>query len=400
MDSLFSRQRRLLDNVSLDIVRDIMHDIDWNKRLISIRGNRGVGKTTLMLQYIKQNYPSDTTEALYCTLDSLYFTSHTLVDLAEQFVMMGGKQLLFDEVHKYKNWSREIKEIYDVFPTLKVAISGSSLLQILNADADLSRRCRPYEMSGLSFREYLRFYKGFDFQRHSLEEILSNADTICSEVVAKIPPIAYFRDYLKHGYYPFFDGNTEDYEIAIENIINLVVDQEMPLICGTDPSYSRKIKAFLHILATTVPFNVDITKLGTMLELNRNTITSYLNHLHAAGLVETLYSDINSVKRMQKPDKVYIHDTNMLATLAQVNVPNIGTIRETFAVSQLITKHKVEYGMKAGDFVVDGKYTFEIGGKDKSFMQIADMQDSYIFADDIEHPVGKKLPLWLLGFIY
>ncbi len=400
MESLFQKQERLLAQTQTDIVRDTMNRIHWDRRLIAIRGSRGVGKTTLMKQFIKLNYPAGSREVLYCSLDSMYFSNHTLLELAENFYLMGGKRLFLDEVHKYQTWSKEIKEIYDMYPSLQIVFTGSSLLNLLNADADLSRRCRPYDMSGLSFREFLKFYKGMDVPVCELDGLLRDANEICLEVNDKCRPQPLFEEYLQCGYYPFFDGNKEDYYIAIENVVNYIIEQELPSLCGTDPAYSRKIKALLSIIASSVPFETDMTKLAKTIGLARNSVIAYLQNLDKAELIKLLYSDLMSVKKMQKPDKIYIQNTNLLNAIVSGNV-NIGTVRETFVINQLSSSgHEVEYGRAAGDFVVDGRYTFEVGGPDKTFRQIAGIENSYILADRIEFASGNRLPLWLIGMIY
>ena len=399
MESLFNKQERLLAQTSTRIVRSIIDTIHWGNRLIAIRGSRGVGKTTLMLQYIKKNYKAGSREVLYCTLDSIYFSSHSLIGLIEKFYMQGGKHLFLDEVHKYPSWSREIKEAYELYPMMRIVFSGSSLLKILNADADLSRRCIPYTMYGLSFREFLMFYKNIDLPKFTLQEVLSNAGNICHEVNEKCRPVQMFKEYLQEGYYPFFAGNREDYYIALENVVNLILEQEMPLLCGVDPAYVRKLKALLGFLSTSIPYQVDITKLSGILGLTRNTVITYLQSLDRAELIKLIYSDLSSVKKMQKPDKIYIQNTNLLYAIASAPI-SVGTVRETYVVSQLYVNHTVEYGKSQGDFVVDHKYTFEVGGSDKTFKQIADLPDSYILADNMEFSSGNKLPIWLVGMTY
>ncbi len=399
MESLFIKQERLLAQTSTDIVRELMNRIHWTHPLIAIRGSRGVGKTTLLRQYIKLNYPSGSREALYCTLDGIYFTNHTLLDLIEQFYLQGGKHLFLDEVHKYPTWSKELKEAHDLYPTLRIVFSGSSLLNILNADADLSRRCLPYNMYGLSFREFLMFYKNITLPAYPLDEIVEYAADICQLVNKHCRPVQMFDEYLHVGYYPFFTGNREDYYINIENVVNLILEQEMPLLCGVDPAYVRKIKALLGILATSVPYEIDISKLAAAIGLTRNSVISYLQSLDKAELITLLYSDLLSVKKMQKPDKIYLQNPNLLYALSSSAV-NIGTARETFVVNQLSVNHDVEYGKTKGDFVIDRHYTFEVGGADKTFKQIADIPNSYILADNIEYGSGSKLPLWLVGMTY
>jgi len=383
----------------MDFVRDDMERVKWDKQLVAIKGSRGVGKTTLIRQYIKQRYGTEPGEALYCVADGIYFSNHTLMELAETFHSHGGKHLFIDEIHKYHNWSREIKEMIDLFPDMKITFSGSSLLEILNADADLSRRALPYRMYGLSFREFLRLKKNISLPRHSLDEMLNSADDICNEIKEKCTPLKYFGEYLRLGYFPFYDEDEEEYHDRLENVVNYVVEQELPMFASIDTANIRKIKALLMFLSINVPYEVNIAKLSSYLQLNKSTVLSYLSSLDRAELITLLYSDNKSVGKMQKPDKILMQNTNLLCMMNRNN--DIGTIRECFAVNQLLSsRHVVEYAGKFGDFKIDDRILIEVGGKEKSFMQIADIPDSYVFADDTELPVGKKLPLYLLGFLY
>lgn len=399
METLFNKHATYIYETPTDIVRSLMNEINWDCRLLSIKGPKGVGKSTLMKQYIKLNYPMGSRKALYCSADSIYFTRHTLLDLVESFINFGGERLFIDEIHKYDGWSKEIKEIYDLYPRLKVAISGSSLLQILGGDADLSRRCIPYTMQGLSFREYLHFEKDIELPVWDLKDILENSWEIYDVIKKACHPLEYFREYLSRGYYPFFLENPRTYYTSIENVVNYTVDFELPKIRRVNVGNTRKIKALLYVLANNIPFQVDISNLAGKIEIERNTVLSYLKHLDESKLIKLLYSDLMSVKKMQKPDKIFIDNTNLLIAIAGKE-GDIGTMREIFAVNQLSYSHKVEYGKEKGDFKIDGKYLFEIGGKDKSFHQIADIPNSYVFADDIDMPSGAKLPLWMLGFLY
>lgn len=399
MDSLFQIMERRLERTPMEIIRSMMDYINWNDRLISIRGSRGVGKTTLLLQYIKKNYSRGTREALFCSLDNFYFNNHTLLDLADTFYINGGRHLLLDEVHKYPSWKQEIKEIYDTYPDMRVVVTGSSILHLIKGDVDLSRRCLPYYMPGLSLREYLRFYKNIELPIFSLEDILEKGEEISSQIRALCSPVAILKEYLKYGYYPFYNGNNEDYYIRIENVINFIIEQELPLLADLKYGYTRKIKAMLGVLATAKPFEVDISKMSKMLELNRETVLSYLQLLSKADVLNLLYSDVFSVKKMQKPDKIYLTNPNLLHALSFNNTDE-GNMRETFVMSQLKPFHRVEYGKEAGDFVINGKWRFEIGGAKKGFSQIANIEHSYVFADNIEYVSGNRYPLWLLGFSY
>ena len=398
METLFKKHKMLISQVSMDIIRESANGILWEKQLVGIKGSKGVGKTTMMRQFIKSRYGVNAGEALYCVMDSIYFSTHSLLNLAERFHLMGGKHLFLDEVHKYDNWSTELKEIIDLYPDMKITYSGSSLLQILNADADLSRRSLSYDIPGLSFREYLMFYHNIKLPKYPLEYLLNNADDICDAVKVACPPQKMFEEYLRVGFYPFYDNDETEYYSRIENVVKYIIEQEMTKFCGVDTAYTRKLESMLLYLADSIPYEVNIAKLSSYLEINKLTVLSYLASMKKAELLHLLYADNKNVSKMQKPDKIYIHNPNMLYAFAKKE--NIGTLRECFFVNQMIVNHKIEYGKKQGDFLVDGKWTIEVGGPDKSFDQIADITDSYVFADSMEFPIGKKLPLWLAGFIY
>ena len=399
MDILISHFKRRLEAEQSTIVRSCIADIAWEERLSAIVGPRGVGKTTIMLQYIKQNYISDLSQALYVSMEDLYFSNHTLVELAELFVTYGGKHLFVDEIHRYPNWSREVKLIYDTFPQLKMTISGSSLLQILNSEADLSRRCITFVMQGLSFREFLRFYKNIDLPKVDLEYVLHNCDRLCSEVSSLCRPVQMFSEYLRYGYFPYYLEGEKRYYQRITNIVDYVIGTELPLVCKVETVNVRKLQMLLNIVSGLVPYELDISKIATALQASRNTVMMYLDYLCRAKIINLIYSDARSFKKVQKPDKMYLENSNMLFALT-LDKTNIGTARETFAVNQLGYQHRVEYGKTDGDFLVDGKYRFEIGGNNKDFKQIANIDNSYILADDLEYAAGNKLPLWTIGFLY
>lgn len=399
MNSLFYKHDRLMELTPMKIVRQWAKTINWNARLLSIRGPKGVGKSTMMCQYIKQHYEYMDRQVLYVSCDSSYFSTHSLLDLAEQFYLSGGKHLFIDEIHKYENWSREIKEIYDFYPTLRIVISGSSLLSLMEGDVDLSRRCINHDIQGLSFREFLHFYKGIDIPVYPLEEVLTNPAPLIRQMNQLGRPVALFHEYLKYGYYPYYLENEIDYYVAIQQVVNNIVDNELPRICNVDVANTRKIKSLMTMLCASEPFQVDISKMSVQSGLKRDTVVAYLNYMGKAKLLQLLYCDLMNVKRMQKPDKIYIDNPNMLYAWA-TNPVKIGTVRETFVVNQLAAKHKVEFMKKQGDFLVDSKYTIEVGGEDKDFSQVANVPDSYILADNIETAIGHKLPIWAIGFLY
>lgn len=399
MDVLISQFKRRMTGISLALVRECIHEVAWDERLSAIIGPRGVGKTTLMLQYIKQHYADNLGEVLYATTESLYFVQNTLIDLAERFVTNGGKHLFLDEIHRYPDWSREIKLIYDTYPELKVTISGSSLLQILNSEADLSRRCIWYNMQGLSFLEFLQFYKGIDLPVFSLDNIIQKPDEVCHDVNALCHPVPLFHEYLQVGYFPYYLEGEERYYERVANVVDYVIGTELPMVCKVETVNVRKLQMLLNVVAGLVPYELDISKMALMLQASRNTVITYLKYLSMSKVINLLYSDLQSLKKVQKPDKMYLENPNMLYALC-LEKTNIGTARETFVVNQLGYQHRIEYGKKNGDFKIDGKYVFEVGGATKTFNQVAGLPDSYILADDIEWPVGNKLPLWLAGLLY
>lgn len=399
MDVLISQFKRRMTGISLALVRECIHEVAWDERLSAIIGPRGVGKTTLMLQYIKQHYADNLGEVLYATTESLYFVQNTLIDLAERFVTNGGKHLFLDEIHRYPDWSREIKLIYDTYSELKVTISGSSLLQILNSEADLSRRCIWYNMQGLSFREFLQFYKGIDLPVFSLDNIIQKPDEVCHDVNALCHPVPLFHEYLQVGYFPYYLEGEERYYERVANVVDYVIGTELPMVCKVETVNVRKLQMLLNVVVGLVPYELDISKIALMLQASRNTVITYLRYLSMSKVINLLYSDLQSLKKVQKPDKMYLENPNMLYALC-LEKTNIGTARETFVVNQLGYQHRIEYGKKNGDFKIDGKYVFEVGGATKTFNQVAGLPDSYILADDIEWPVGNKLPLWLAGLLY
>ena len=403
MDALFRKSDRLLANTNTEIVREKMNEIHWNAPLISIMGAKGVGKSTLIKQYLKQNYQIGDRSVLYCSADTVDFSTRTLVELAEEFVIQGGELLVIDEIHKYKSgttdWSREIKEIYELFPSLKMIVSGSSLLRLKEGDADLSRRAIKYTMAGLSFREALCFYHGLSFPKWSLEDILTHPYDLWQIVSSKCKPVALFKEYLEKGYYPFLLEGEGEYYTRIEQVVNYIIETELPRICKVDIANVRKLQALITLICSEVPFELNANKIAAALEIGRDTVVEYLKYLGDAKVLNLLYSDKKKVGKLSKPDKVYLENPNILYALTPTKT-DIGTLRETFAINSLSESHIVEYGRAQGDFKVDYKYTFEIGGRSKDFSQIAGVKDSYVFADDWDMPDGAKLPLWMLGFLY
>ena len=377
-----------------------MERIDWNERLLMIKGQKGVGKTTLMTQRILKMFgPTNTSEVLYVSMDNIYFSNHRLLDFIEQFHAQGGKYLFLDEVHKYNGWSLEVKNAYDEFTDMHFVLSGSSLMNLSDGEADLSRRCITYHMLGLSFREFLQMFHQKEFRQRKLEEILTDGNSICAEVNAQIRPLPLFSEYLRYGYYPFLKEGQNNYYTRIENIVNTTIEVELPQLRKIDISNIRKLKSLLAILSSNVPFAIDTVKLSSMAELSRTTLLQYLHYLSEARLLQLLYSDVTSVKRLQKPDKLYLENPNLLYALAPQTV-NQGTEREVFFINQLSANHVVEYSKTSADFSIDRQYTIEVGGRAKDGKQIAGVANSYIAAADEEYVLGNKVPLWLFGFLY
>ena len=398
MQTLIESSQKKIAQTKMNFVRSCMDEFDWDTPLVGIRGARGIGKTTLLLQYIKRNLADEIDAALYVSLDNIWFSDNRLVSLAEKFVKRGGKYLFLDEVHKYPDWSVELKNIYDDFPELKVVFTGSSLLEILNARADLSRRAIMYEMQGLSFREYLNFELGTDFSIFSLDDILKNHYIIAQDVVQKIKPLQHFEKYLQKGYYPFFRENPKLYYTKIEEIINMILEVELPLLRNISPAYIHKIKQLLFVASESAPFIPNITTLSARIGINRETLLTYLFYIHEAQLIFEAYHSAKGVTQLQKPDKIFMENSNLMYAL-RGNTVDAGNVRETFFANQLRHKHLVELAAKA-DFRIDEKYTFEIGGKNKDDKQISDTKNAYLALDNIEYGFTNHIPLWLFGFLY
>jgi uncharacterized protein len=398
MEALFEKYQQKLNNTSLQFVRSAINKINWDARLIGIKGARGVGKTTLILQYIKLYLATEIERSLYVSLDAIWFNNNSLVDLVDRFVKKGGKYLFLDEVHKYPNWSQELKNIYDDYPTLKVVFTGSSLLEILNARADLSRRAVVYTMQGLSFREYLLLETGLDFDLLSLEQILDNHLEEATKINHTIRPLQYFDAYLKEGYYPFYKENIDLYDNRLQEVINMMLEIELPLLRGIDLGYIHKIKQLLVIISESVPFVPNVSKLSEKIGINRATLLSYFHYLEEIGLTINMFKEAGGISKLQKPTKIFLENPNLMFVLSP-QFANIGNVRESFFANQLRYNNKVSYAEKT-DFCINEKYLFEIGGKSKKEIQIKALENAYIASDDIEYGFKNKIPLWLFGFTY
>lgn len=378
-------------------MRGIMDTIHWDARLIGIRGARGVGKTTLLLQYIKKHCPRDH-RSLYVSLDNLWFAEHKLHALADQFVKQGGQYLFLDEVHKYPNWSQEIKNIYDDHPGLKMVFTGSSLLEILNARADLSRRAVTYEMQGLSFREYLNHKLKSALPAFSLEEIIHSHNKLSDRILEQLKPLEHFADYLKNGYYPFYHEAPSLYHHKINEVINMILEIELPALRKVDTAFVVRVKQLLQIISESAPFVPNITKLSERIGITRISLLAYLYALEESHLTIQLHKKASGISKLQKPNRIFLENTNIIHALAGDAIQK-GSERETFFANQLKASHRLHYTEK-GDFLVDGTYVFEIGGKNKGAQQLAGVRNAYVVADGIEYGYKNKIPLWLFGFLY
>lgn len=397
MESLINEHRILIKDTDLKFKRSLLGVLPWNERLMGIQGFRGVGKTTMILQYIKENYGLSE-KALYISLDNIYFSDHSLKHFATRFVAKGGEHLFIDEVHKYPNWAVELKNIYDLYRNLKVTFTASSLLEIINSSADLSRRALVFPMQGFSYREFLNFTFNQELPSYTINDILEHHKEIALEILGEIKPLQHFGTYLSSGYYPFSKENKKFYLKKIQSISNMVIEMELPLLRHVDPIKTIKLKQLLYIIAHSVPFKPNISKLASRIGITRNTLVEYIKHLADANLLNMVYADKLGLSVLQKPDMIYLENTNLSYAFASLRT-DIGNLRESFFLNQLLQNHSVTYPKK-GDFLIDDTYLFEVGGRNKDFTQIAEIENSYIAADDIEYGFGNKIPLWLFGFLY
>lgn len=380
---------RKLKNTPVEFFRYKYNQIKWESRALGLVGPRGVGKSTMLLQYIKQNL--DTKDTLYVSADNLYFAEHKLVDLADRFVKMGGKHLFIDEIHKYEGWSRELKQIYDSYDDLQIVISGSSILDIYKGMADLSRRMPIYEMQGLSFREYLRLFHGIDVPVYSLKDILTH-----KAVISGVEhPLPLFHDYLKRGYYPF--GRDAEFEIELMQVINQTMEIDIPMHIKTNISVGRKLKSLIMVVSKSVPFKPVMQKLADVTGISRNDIPDYLIYMERAGMISQLRNATGGLRGLGKVEKLYLDNTNLIYTLAPERA-DIGNVRETFFMNQTRVCNDVR-SSDISDFEIDGK-VFEIGGRKKGQKQIESADDGYIVKDDIESGYANVIPLWAFGLNY
>lgn len=397
MDTLFKTYGRLLADTDLTFTRYLYDKINWNNRLIVIKGAKGVGKTTMLLQHIKRTF-TDPQKALYVSLDHIWFANHTLLELAEYHYTHGGTHLFLDEVHKYKGWEQEIKNIYDSYPRLHVVVTGSSMLKLEESmAADLSRRHRSYTMEGLSFREYLQVEQVADLPVLSLETILKNHFKEASKITSKVKVLHHFEKYLESGYYPFYREEGDGFFDRLQQVINTVVTTEIPAVSRIEYDSVYKVRQLLVVLAEMKPYTLNISALCSTLQSSRNNVLKLLDLMDKAALVRRLYATESGMNMLTKPEKILFYNTNLMYCLTPQVDP--GTMRETYLASQLGVNHKLCMPNR-GDLVVDGKWLFEVGGKGKGFTQIKDIEESYVVSDNMEIGHGNKIPLWLFGLLY
>ena len=397
MDTIRRNFERRLRAVPTEHYRYIYGQIDWRDNLIGIRGPKGTGKSTMLLQHIKNTF-EDTQKVLYISLDDMWFTTHSLEDLVEDHYLHGGTHLFIDEIHYFENWQTVLKNINDNYPGLNVVYTGSSMLKLNVGKGDLSRRLMEYTMWGMSFREYLAFEGIAAIEPVSLEDLLANHHSIAERILAdglKILP--HFVRYIESGYYPFYKSVYSGYTLRLQNVVNHILENDYAIIEGVEQSTIRKTKKMFMILAEQVPQIPNMSNLYRELDTDRNQGLKMLSALERGGLLSLLSDKPRKLSDLSRPEKIFLNNTNLMHAFA--STPNIGTIRETFFLNQLSQNHQVTYPPK-GDFLVDGKYLFEVGGRKKSFEQIKDTPDSYLAVDDTEIGYGNRIPLWMFGLLY
>jgi len=397
MEALIRKSIRKINEADNFFRRYLYERIDWSDRLIFIKGARGTGKTTLLLQHLKEIAgPSD--EVLYVSLDDLWFTNNSLVDLAERFVSLGGKYLYIDEVHKYPGWSQEIKNIYDDHKYLNLVVTSSSALQVYNQRFDLSRRAVEYDLMELSLREFIKLKYNLDLAVLDPEQIISDHVSLSLQINKIIKPLKVFNEYCTIGAYPYFLENPDNYLQRLANTITTILESDLPAVLNIDYSSVIKLKKLLYIIASSVPYKPNISELSQRTGIARDTLLKYLDYLRQAHLILLLKNNKGGNSILTKPEKIYLHNSNLMAALTYDSM-NQGTVRETFIFNQLLSAGKVSYSTDV-DFILDDKYHFEIGGKNKTARQLQGLSDAYILADNIETGFKNKIPAWIFGFLY
>jgi len=396
MERLFATYIRLLSETKLDFKRYLYSQINWDNRLIMIKGPKGVGKTTLLLQHIKESFEQPQ-KALYASVDHIWFSTNNLLDLAEYHQAHGGTHLFLDEIHKFKNWDQQLKNIYDSYPQLHVVVTGSNMLELEKLPADMSRRCRQYTMNGLSFREFLLLEGVADLPVMSLNQLLDEHSIIAGNITSKVKPLEHFDKYQNHGYYPFYKEEGDGFSDRLQQVMTTIIENEIPAVSGIEYESVYKAKQLLGILAECVPYTLNISDLTASLSVSRNTLLKLLDLLDKAAVIRRLYSSKSGMKMLTKPEKILFDNTCIMNSLS--SKADAGTLRETYFASQLSLDHELCMPQK-GDFLVDDTFLFEVGGKNKKFTQIKDIPNSYVVANDLEIGYGNKIPLWMFGFMY
>jgi len=395
LDNIFEKSSKILKLQNYKYKRYFYHTINFDDKMVGILGSRGVGKTTVIIQYLN-SLDLAANKKLYFSADSIITSSLSLYDIADEFSKSGGEVLAIDEIHKYKDFEKELKEIYD-FLDLKVIFSGSSALQLEHKKADLSRRAVLYRVKGLSFREFLELKLNSNFKSYSLDEILNNHTNIANEITTQVKPFEYFKEYLQYGYFPYYFENNETYSIKLEETINTVIESDLPIIFNIEPQSIQKLKQLVNLICSSKPYELNITNLSKKIRINRNTLYQYIHYLSMGNIFSSLKAKAKGDNIFSKPQKLYLNNPNLSFSYCQSN--EVGTIREQFFLNMLSQNHEVLYPKK-GDFLIDEKYTFEVGGKNKSFTQLKGIENSFVVKDDVEIGFSKNIPLWLFGFLY
>ncbi len=400
LEELFYLHNKTVENVPLEFKRYLYEEIDWKGQALCVSGPRGVGKTTLLLQHYHEVY-GDVEKCLYLSADNVEVAAHGLLNAAKEYFKYGGEALIIDEIHKYPSWQIEIKNIIDTFKGKKVLFSGSSSLELQEGKADLSRRVVYYHLKGLSFREYLELKAKIKISAYRLPEVLDKHVKIAQEVSGGRTILKYFQEYLVSGYYPFFMEGEKTYLSRVLNIIEKVLYEDVAVIGGVRGANIRVIKRILWLIATSSPFFVNIEKMGRELKISKEYLYQYLEYLESAGLMIALRPGGKGYKPLRKPEKIFIENPNLLSAIhhSLMSESEKGVVRETFFANQ--TRGMISLALPdVGDFLVDGKYVFEIGGKDKNSKQIKGLKNAWIAADRIEIGHGNKIPLYLFGLLY
>lgn len=398
LEELFEIQLRLAAHIPRKFKRFLFHEINWEARCIGIVGARGVGKTTLVLQYYAENFSSPE-ECLYLSADHVLVVGYGLYRIAREFFSLGGQVVIFDEIHKYPSWSQELKNIYDSFPDKRIIFTGSSSLHLLKEKADLSRRAIIYELPGLSFREFLSLVEDKAFSPFSLEKILQDHVRIASEITSQVVIKKRFREYLKYGYYPFFVEGISDYESKLLNAVEKIFYEDIPAIWKIKPGNVPVLKKFLWLVASSSPFEVNVEKLSRELRISKEYVYIYLEALERSGLIKTVYPSQRGYRLIRKPSKVYLDNPNLYHLFSGPSLlPEKGSLRECFFVNQVAFRYPLRLAPK-GDFVING-HIFEVGGKSKTKKQIKNEKEAFLVLDDLEIGAGSRIPLYLFGFLY